>query len=327
MKTECTRKKTIVNSIHTVTNGNKMINIMKKATFFLWIILCCHSQIQCSEPDSLFNCLLLRADSTFHKGNFVESMKLYQACHHINPIKKEVLCGLARTYAAIGQNDSAFLYLEKASEMDSAIYHVIDGLFVELLKLEQWAAFTDKQLAKYEIKFGKIPRREITLKLIDINIKDQAYYELIYLFPDSSRLKELKYKMISEALEDVDLLVQKYGWPKQSDVGWEFAQTLFMPILHCGNLKTMKKYWKIIRQSVKRKDCVAEQYAYLTDRIRLMEHKKQLYATQFNVDNQGNVSIAPLKCPHNLGKRREKIGLVPIDTNEYIQSYIRMVNP
>ena len=50
---------------------------------------------------------------------------------------------------------------------------------------------------------------------------------------------------------------------------------------------------------------------FLTDRILLNEGKKQLYGTQYEFDQQGNIIPRPIDSVTKVDERRGEYGLIP----------------
>jgi len=73
----------------------------------------------------------------------------------------------------------------------------------------------------------------------------------------------------------------------------------------------------LLVQAVEKKDADASQLAYLTDRVRVAEKKKQLYGTQLEQEG-GTLRPAPIEDEANVDMRRQAIGLEPL--SEYLEA-------
>ena len=91
-------------------------------------------------------------------------------------------------------------------------------------------------------------------------------------------------------------------------------------IIDHADLKFQKKYLPIMEKA-KRKELIStEDYAVLTDRIRMREGKPQKYGTQsytVTIDGQQVIYIWPVEDARMLNERRSEIGVGDIET--YIQ--------
>lgn len=72
----------------------------------------------------------------------------------------------------------------------------------------------------------------------------------------------------------------------------------------------------MIRKAPRNNDFSKQSMAYLVDRIRIKEGKKQLYGTQMEYVD-GELVMAPVSRPYHLDKRRIKMELEPynVDAN------------
>ena len=217
-----------------------------------------------------------------------------------NPSDKKVYYDIAAAYAAQHKPDSAFQYLSVAAAADSGMFRITDGIFHELQKLPQWKDFVDHELAEYEAKFGSIPRRDIALKLCEMGISDQAFFSLMAFYPDSASHYMDKRGPINESnLKMLEEIVNEMGWPTYSLVGFEFSSSAFLVVQHADDVQLQKYYLKMIRKAVQGHDFSKQSLAYLTDRIRIKQGKKQLYGTQMEYVD-GEFVMPPVSCPYHL---------------------------
>ncbi len=150
--------------------------------------------------------------------------------------------------------------------------------------------------------------KKITTELISMMKKDQAMRKI---WAESgfnsdkydSRIDEINEKRMKE-------IVDKIGWPTISMVGKEASTAAWLLVQHAGDNPSFQK---MILQKMKRlpkKEVDQKQIAKLEDRIRLLEGKKQLYGTSFNIDlKTKKLIIDPIYDIKNIDKRRKKLGL------------------
>ncbi|MBI1224950.1 MAG: hypothetical protein GC192_06900 [Bacteroidetes bacterium] len=82
---------------------------------------------------------------------------------------------IAKLYAIAQSQDSTFVWLYKAAELDSSLTILTDDYFYPMLETQEWRAFELFQTKKYEAKNGEIKNIALARKLWHINMKDQAY--------------------------------------------------------------------------------------------------------------------------------------------------------
>jgi hypothetical protein len=71
----------------------------------------------------------------------------------------------------------------------------------------------------------------------------------------------------------------------------------------------MKKCAALLKSAVRENKASPQNLAYLTDRIAVFEEKLQLYGTQFDWDENGNLSPNPYDNLNKVNERRKSIGL------------------
>ena len=111
-------------------------------------------------------------------------------------------------------------------------------------------------------------------------------------------------------------IIDKYGWPGKTRVGENGNATVFLVIQH-ADLATQQKYLPVLQAAVEKGDGSKDQLALLTDRVLILEGKKQRYGTQIGIDTlTKKFFLSPTEDLVNLDKRRKEMGLPPI--NEYL---------
>jgi hypothetical protein len=88
---------------------------------------------------------------------------------------------------------------------------------------------------------------------------------------------------------------------------------LFAVIQHANTLAVMEKYLPVMKEAAKKGDADKRQLAYLIDRIELANNRKQIYGTQYAVDEKGNVYFNDLMDSANVNSRRKSMNLYPIE--------------
>lgn len=125
----------------------------------------------------------------------------------------------------------------------------------------------------------------------------------------ASRMAEV-HRRNAEAL---DALVDEHGWPGRSLVGSEGAQAAWIVAQHAiGSPAFQRKSLKLLKEAVARGEVEPVYVAYLEDRICFLERRPQRYGTQFDWDEDGQLSPWTLEDPARVDAFRASVGLEPL---------------
>jgi hypothetical protein len=292
---------------------------MKSFAIILYVILFqtffAFGQNKCRELDSL-------ASKFYKSGNLDESLLCYKQL--LKECSQKVEYDIARIYALSGESDSAFFFLNKAVEQDSSLT-MFHGDNISLLDDDRWIKLALAQIDKIETKNGNIKYKDVALQLLDMRVRDQAYYFYTeYKYQNDWETKmyywEMKTDLNKQNLIELEQIVEKIGYPKNSDVGDSINSAAFLIIQHCGNLETMKKYKVLLEECVNQGECKKSDFALLTDRILVAEGKSQIYGTQLWIDSKiGKIYLSVCEDFGNINVRRAKMELNPIE--EYLKNF------
>ena len=105
-------------------------------------------------------------------------------------------------------------------------------------------------------------------------------------------------------------IIDTIGYPTFDKVGKEANEATWLIIQHSiGQPEFMKKSAKLLEKAVSENKADPKSLAYLTDRIAVLEGKEQLYGTQFDWDEYGNLSPNHFDNINEVNERRKSIGL------------------
>ena len=110
--------------------------------------------------------------------------------------------------------------------------------------------------------------------------------------------------------ERLDTIIDIIGFPTVDKIGNEAAYAAWLVIQHSiGKPEFMKKCTLLLEKAVKENKADPRNLAYLTDRIATFENKPQLYGTQFDWDENGELSPNHFDDLKKVNQRRKSIGL------------------
>jgi hypothetical protein len=144
--------------------------------------------------------------------------------------------------------------------------------------------------------------------------------------PDGKALKE-KAPDAFQRMRDVDRdntermkqILDRHGWPGKSLVGADGAQAAWLLAQHADHDRPFQRRCLVLlREAVKKGEATGAQLAYLTDRLRVADKRRQVYGTQLVVV-AGKSRAAPIEDEANVDRRRKEVGLPPLA--EYLRGF------
>lgn len=298
---------------------------MKKLIFVIINLVCIFGKVYSQEfqETSCINKLKNVADSLKAMIQFEKAIAVRRNLFDIDNENVSNNYEVAGLYSLTGKADSAFYFLNRATAKDSSITFLTNPDFYFVIHDERWAKIREYQIEKYEDANGEIANRPLAILLWEMLMKDQAYYS----FMDDTKPKEaeiywqLKDSLNRENLQKLDSVVQINGWPKKSEVGEKAGTAAFLIIQH-ADFDTQKRYFPKLKSAAKKGEALKRHLALLIDRIRIQQNKKQIYGSQVHFDFERNkyyIDYENIKNPARINKRREKMGLNPIE--EYLKTW------
>lgn len=117
-----------------------------------------------------------------------------------------------------------------------------------------------------------------------------------------------------EHAERLGKILDEYGWPGCSLVGEEAADAAWLIAQHAISLPDFqRRVLTLLQRAADDGEVSKKRVAMLEDRIRVFEGKKQRYGTQFDWDENGEMSPNPIVEPDKVDQRRAELGLGPLD--------------
>lgn len=109
-------------------------------------------------------------------------------------------------------------------------------------------------------------------------------------------------------------IVDQIGWPGKTLVGKGGAEAAWLILQHdIANPKLQRHCLPLLREAAAKGEIPAWQMAMLDDRIRVLEGTPQVYGTQFDWDENGEMSPCPIANPEQVEVLRQSVGLMSLE--------------
>lgn len=145
----------------------------------------------------------------------------------------------------------------------------------------------------------------VALKKADLNLRDQ----LLQAGQLNDGYNEEMAQLHNHNAKALDAIIDEIGYPTIDKVGKEGSEAAWLVIQHAiGQPAFMKKCAKLLEEAVDENQANPKSLAYLTDRIAVFEGKPQHYGTQFDWDEQGEMSPQPFDDMDEVNRRRKSAG-------------------
>lgn len=174
------------------------------------------------------------------------------------------------------------------------------------------------------MNYQKIAEKIIELKNADFELREKLIESGQLSAGYNAEMEKLHNKNASE-LEDI---LKEIGYPSIDKVGKEASEAAWLVIQHSiGQPDFMRKCAEELKKAVNENKADHISLAYLTDRIAVFEGKPQLYGTQFDWDENGELSPNSFDDLAKVNERRKQIGLNTLEEQiENIRKRVREEN-
>jgi len=172
--------------------------------------------------------------------------------------------------------------------------------------------------------YKSIAKKIIDLKKADLVVRDKLLKSGQLSEGYNEEMKEL-HNRNAKTLNDI---IDTIGYPTIDKVGKEANEATWLVIQHSiGQPVFMKKCAILLESAVSENKADPKYLAYLTDRIAVFEGKPQLYGTQFDWDEYGNLSPNLFDHVTKVNERRKAIGLNTLEEQtEIIRKQVKNEN-
>jgi hypothetical protein len=108
-------------------------------------------------------------------------------------------------------------------------------------------------------------------------------------------------------------VLSMHGWPGHTLVGKEGSSAAWLLVQHATHdTEFMRHALALMAEAVRQGEASGRDYAYLMDRVRLQEGKKQIYGTQFLIGADGEMQVQPIEDAAKVDRLRKQVGLPPL---------------
>jgi transposase-like protein len=282
--------------------------------FILLVVFFCSCNVerQTAEARHLF----------WTEKNYQKSIPIYKKIARKVYAKEIYYYRLATAYDQLDDSLNTYKYLKKAFDFRFSTYEEYrkDTVFFKTFRTQRLA----KALAVvYDERLKKVDKK-LKRSIDSLLVEDQRYRKygdslLTYYSKDvagfnrvfkDSLLGGLQKKIDLKNQIFVDSIVNLYGWLSFEQVG-ESGTTGLWAIAQHADLKYQKKCLPYVKKAAKEGKILYKNYAFLQDRVLVRQKKKQIYGTQYHI-NEGKSELAATKRMKKLDNRRLKVGLGPL---------------
>ena len=156
------------------------------------------------------------------------------------------------------------------------------------------------------MQYKDIAEKIIDLKNADLALRDKLINEGKLGDGYNEEMKILHNKNA----QILDKIMNIIGYPTAEKVGKEASDATWLIIQHSTEQpEFMKRSAELLKTAVKNNKADPRNLAYLTDRIAVFQDQPQRYGTQFDWDENGNLSPHTVDDAIKVNKRRKSIGL------------------
>jgi len=160
-----------------------------------------------------------------------------------------------------------------------------------------------------------IPELIITLQNADLELREKLISEGKLGEGYNSEMEALHNHNADKLNEIINII----GFPTVEKVGNEAAYAAWLVIQHSiVKPEFMKKCAQLLEIEVRNKKADFRNLAYLKDRIATFENQPQLYGTQFDWDENGELSPNHFDDVEKVNQRRKSIGLNTLEEQKEI---------
>ncbi len=152
-------------------------------------------------------------------------------------------------------------------------------------------------------------RNELRLRFLH---DQEARFALIGS-PEDREIQRRLAAIDSENLARMRDLVGRFGWPTPEIVGQDGVTWAWLLVQHAdADPAFQRRCLELLRPLLARGAVRKQDFALLTDRVLVNEQKKQIYGSQFFLNEKGEFVPRPIEDEASVDDRRREMGLPPM---------------
>uniref|UniRef100_UPI00404A8444 DUF6624 domain-containing protein n=1 Tax=Fulvivirga sp. TaxID=1931237 RepID=UPI00404A8444 len=137
--------------------------------------------------------------------------------------------------------------------------------------------------------------------------------------PELDCLAELMNLADSINSAELELILNKHGWPSLEIIGPKGNEAIFLVLQH-SDLHIQKKYLPLLNQAYNDNQIGGQQLALIRDRMSVRENGYQIYGTQLiSRGSTGKYGLRPLLDTTIVDSLRSSLGLIPLE--DYVSQW------
>lgn len=159
------------------------------------------------------------------------------------------------------------------------------------------------------MNYPEIAHKIIQLKDADLALRDELIQKGQLSNGYDTDMEQLHIKNA----EQLDEIINLIGYPTIEKVGQKASEAAWLIIQHAISKPDFMKKCVQLLQHTDHNDTVKLNLAYLTDRIAVFDERQQLYGTQFDWDEDGELSPQAFDDLNKVNERRKALGLPTLE--------------
>ncbi len=142
------------------------------------------------------------------------------------------------------------------------------------------------------------------------NIDQEARFSAIRSGISLDDLAKISRTVDAPNAERMRQIVDQHGWPGKSLVGDDGAHAAWLLVQHATHdVELMQRCLALLESAVAAGEASSKDLAYLTDRVRVRQGKRQLYGTQYRDGLDGQTVLEEIEDAEHVDERRRAVGL------------------
>ncbi|WP_343687163.1 DUF6624 domain-containing protein [Chryseobacterium gleum] len=272
-----------------------------------------------AQPEKEYQVLISKASLYHLQKNPDRAIPLYEKAFQIQEPDALNAYKAAGVYALKDNHIKAFYFLKLAlSKGWTEAQKLSEDPYFKLLKIhnsQRWKQLQDQAFTKESQFITSLTLPDLREEINHLaNVEQNLRYKRAQANADSENIKKVDNQIrITDSMnyQKAKEIIQKYGWPKKTEIGNDGQNNLWLIIQHADHDVLFQK--KVLKEMEKIKgtnELNLENYAFLYDRVRINLNYKQLYGTQVNWTVNGEASsFKPIEKEGQVDSRRTSMRL------------------